>query len=174
MQKALDKFFKGADILMGSFLGLMVFFMLLNVIMRYFFNKSITWSEELSKYLFIWSVYIGAVGAARDNQHIIVRVALDKLPSVPQKVVYVCGQLLSAVTMLLLAYGAYLLCAMSIYRKAEATGIPLYFVEGVGIFMGVGIALVSIANIYRAVVEKIPVQKLLQIHGDPDEMEKCN
>lgn len=40
------------------------------VIARYVLNDSLTWSEELTRYMFIWIVYLGAAVAVRQRAHI--------------------------------------------------------------------------------------------------------
>lgn len=40
------------------------------VIARYVFNSSLSWSEEFSRYLFIWQTWLGASVALRDDKHI--------------------------------------------------------------------------------------------------------
>lgn len=52
---------------------LLVFFSALcivQVIMRYGFNDSLTWSEELSRYAFVWFVYTSAAYAVRYQRHV--------------------------------------------------------------------------------------------------------
>jgi TRAP-type C4-dicarboxylate transport system permease small subunit len=44
-------------------LGLQVFF-------RYVLNASLSWSEELSRFCFIWSIYLGASLAVKKEQHV--------------------------------------------------------------------------------------------------------
>src|SRR5690625_1666235 len=38
--------------------------------MRYVFNNSLTWSEELARYAFVWFVYISASYAVRFQRHV--------------------------------------------------------------------------------------------------------
>src|SRR5699024_6314277 len=38
--------------------------------MRYFFNESLTWSEELARYAFVWFVYTSATYAVRYQRHV--------------------------------------------------------------------------------------------------------
>src|SRR5690606_7768513 len=45
-------------VLLMAGMALMVF---LNVVLRYGFNSGLTWSEELSRYFFVWLTFIGAV-----------------------------------------------------------------------------------------------------------------
>lgn len=52
---------------------LVVFFsilMIIQVIMRYIFNSPLTWSEELSRYAFVWFVYTSASYAVRYQRHV--------------------------------------------------------------------------------------------------------
>ena len=41
-----------------------------NVVMRYAFNSGFTISEELSRWLFVWLTFLGAVVALRSNSHL--------------------------------------------------------------------------------------------------------
>ncbi|MBW2305376.1 MAG: TRAP transporter small permease [Deltaproteobacteria bacterium] len=54
-------------------LGLQVFF-------RYVLEAALTWSEELSRFAFIWVIYVGASMAAKDRQHIRVTAQTHLLP----------------------------------------------------------------------------------------------
>ncbi|GAB6280967.1 MAG: hypothetical protein STSR0007_11010 [Thermovirga sp.] len=40
------------------------------VIMRYVFHASLTWSEELARYVFVWQTWIGASFAVKHTSHI--------------------------------------------------------------------------------------------------------
>ncbi len=48
----------------------MVFALTLQVFMRFVFSSSLAWTEELSRYSFIWSVYMGGVLAVKHSQHV--------------------------------------------------------------------------------------------------------
>ena len=56
-------------LLLGSlvFSVLLVFF---QVIMRTVFHNSLSWSEELSRYIFIWQIWLGASIALKEDEHI--------------------------------------------------------------------------------------------------------
>ena len=49
------------------------------VICRYVFNSSLTWSEELTRYMFIWVVFLGAAIGVRERTHIAVDIFADRL-----------------------------------------------------------------------------------------------
>ncbi|MEG1732678.1 MAG: TRAP transporter small permease subunit, partial [Longicatena sp.] len=66
----LNKLFKWVDYFTGILTGLMVFFVFLNVVLRMIFNSGLTWSEEISRYLFVYVTYIGAISAMHSNGHL--------------------------------------------------------------------------------------------------------
>ena len=41
-----------------------------NVVLRYGFNSGITVSEELSRWLFVWLTFLGAIVALREHGHL--------------------------------------------------------------------------------------------------------
>ena len=42
----------------------------LQVVMRYVFGDSLTWSEEIARYAFIWMIYIGVSYAVKRKKHL--------------------------------------------------------------------------------------------------------
>ena len=49
------------------------------VILRFGFNRPQAWAEEVDRYLFIWSVYLGALVALQRGTHIRVTFAVDAM-----------------------------------------------------------------------------------------------
>ena len=47
--------------------------------MRYVFNNSLSWSEELGKFLFVWLSWIGISIGAKKGEHIKLTMFVDKL-----------------------------------------------------------------------------------------------
>lgn len=50
------------------------------VVSRYFFNYTPDWSEELSRYLIVWTIFIGTAVGVRNNIHIGVDAVLRLVP----------------------------------------------------------------------------------------------
>lgn len=70
MKVILKKYNKIEESILILSLIINVIIVFAQVIMRYFFNTSITWSEELSRYIFIWQVWLGTSIAFVEEQHI--------------------------------------------------------------------------------------------------------
>jgi len=65
-----DLFFKTVEVLLVVFLSAMVVMVFGNVVLRYGFNSGIISSEELSRFLFIWITFLGAIIAVREGTHL--------------------------------------------------------------------------------------------------------
>ena len=59
-------------------LGIMVILTFAQVVSRYVFNNSLTWTEELSRYLFVWMSWVGVSLAAKEGQHICIDAVVNK------------------------------------------------------------------------------------------------
>ncbi len=85
---------------------LMVIIVFVQVIFRYILNNSLSWSEELVRYIFIWQVWLGASLGMRINEHIRVDMFVKLLPNVPQKILGILTDLLVlAFYIFLIVYG---------------------------------------------------------------------
>lgn len=60
--------------LVTVFLSVMSVIVTIQVIMRYVFGSSLSWSEELARYLAIWLIYIGVSYAAKESRHVSVTI----------------------------------------------------------------------------------------------------
>ena len=70
MEKFIDGYCKLIGYLIAAMLAVMVVLVFGNVFMRYAFNSGFTVSEELSRWLFVWLTFLGAVVALRSNGHL--------------------------------------------------------------------------------------------------------
>lgn len=59
----------------------------LNIIMRYFFNNPLTWAEEFTTSLFVWTTFIGSAFAYRKHKHLGVDILVKQLPENVRRVV---------------------------------------------------------------------------------------
>jgi gluconokinase len=63
------RFQRLTNILMAACLGVMAVAVFINVVLRYGFGSGIAASEELSRLLFVWMVFIGATAAYPAGEH---------------------------------------------------------------------------------------------------------
>ena len=68
------------DYLIATLFGATLVVITAQIVWRYVFNDSLTWTEELARYLFVWITFVGAALAIRDRSHIRVALLVDRLP----------------------------------------------------------------------------------------------
>ena len=68
------------EIILIVLCGIMACIMILQVIMRYAFRSSLSWSEELTRFLFIWSAFLSISYCTRKRLNIQITMLLEALP----------------------------------------------------------------------------------------------
>ena len=90
--------------LIAIFLTSMVVLVFANVISRYFLNFAIAWTEEVSRFMFIWVVFLSAVLAYVNDEHLKLDILEKKLPEKT-------GQVVAVICDLIVMYAIYLITA---------------------------------------------------------------
>lgn len=86
IEKLIDRICRVFTLLMVICLAAMVVMVFGNVVLRYGFNSGITVSEELSRWLFVWMTFLGALVALRAHGHLGTDALVSRLPRAGKKV----------------------------------------------------------------------------------------
>jgi TRAP-type C4-dicarboxylate transport system permease small subunit len=146
------KIFKAIDYLLGVLLAGMVIMVFGNVVLRYFFNSGILVSEELSRYFFVWIVFIGAISVSRERGHLGLDSIVRKLPKSGKKI---CGLLTHALVILscaLIFDGTLSQHEISATTTAPITEMKMIWVYGVTYITTIGIGLIRTIRFIRLVM----------------------
>ena len=76
----LEVFRKFIDRLIVVLFTIQILVVFSQVVSRYVFNSSLTWAEEMARYLQVWVVLLAAAAAVRSGSHISVDYATYNLP----------------------------------------------------------------------------------------------
>jgi TRAP-type C4-dicarboxylate transport system permease small subunit len=88
------RLFQLAALLIVLCLAAMCVLVFTNVVLRYAFNTGITVSEELSRWLFVWMTFLGAIIAMREHGHLGMDSLVVRLPTIGKKICLVVSHLL--------------------------------------------------------------------------------
>ena len=88
-------------------LAVMVVLVFGNVMLRYGFNSGITLSEELSRWLFVWMTFMGAIVALKEHGHLGTDMLVSRLGSRGKKFCLGLSQLLMLFVCWLLLKGSF-------------------------------------------------------------------
>lgn len=105
-------------------LVLMVAFVFTNALLRYVFHSGLTWSEEASRYLFVWVVFLGAIVATQERGHLAVDIVTVRFSWVGRRIVLVFSNLVFITVLVFLIDGLLRLMALNAGVPAPVTGIP--------------------------------------------------
>ncbi|MBM7691533.1 TRAP-type C4-dicarboxylate transport system permease small subunit [Peribacillus deserti] len=155
--------------IMASALAIMVVLVFGNVVLRYFFNSGITWSEEMSRYLFVWLTFLGSIGAYQNKEHLGVDMMVKRLPRAMKKFVLLISDLIILFVLILVLDGSWKMTVMNMESVTPAVGMPLALVYGTGLVVAVSMAFITINNMYRIVFNKVTDEELNAIN-DSEEM----
>lgn len=119
------------ELLLGGIaLVAMLIILTIQVVGRYAFGKSLSWSEECARYLFIWFVYITASYAIYERSHIKIDAAMNLYPTKIRPYVGILGDVVFLVYALIIAFYStkYTYNMYITGRVSLALGIKLAFV----------------------------------------------
>ena len=124
--KFLDEYFElYACIALMSTMSLILF---LQVVMRYVFKSSLSLSEELARYIFVWLVYLGISYGAKIMKHIKIDAALGLFPARSRPYVVMLGDLIFLGFALYICYLSYGIVQKQIMigQASPAMNIPIW------------------------------------------------
>ena len=77
------------------------------VALRYGFNQSIDWADEIGRLAFVWAIFIAIPLGVREGSHIGINILIDKLPEGLQDVAKRLSAALCAALMFAIAWAAF-------------------------------------------------------------------
>jgi TRAP-type transport system small permease protein len=152
----------------GICLALMVGLVFANVIARYGFDSGIVVAEELSRFFFIWFVFLGAVVAMREHAHLGVNSVVRRLPPAGQKLCFVLSTLLMLLGCWFLGQGSWHHMQLGHSNVSAVTGIAQSFFFAPGLVAAAGIALVLLGDLYLLLTGQLKGGDLVQVSGEEE------
>ena len=171
MAKLVDYYFRALKALIALCLLLMVVLVFGNVVLRYGFNTGITLSEELSRWLFVYLVFLGAVVAMREHAHLGMDGVVKRLPPAGKKVCLVVSHLLMLWATWLLLQGSWVQTQLNLTSTAPSSGLSMGIFYGVGIVYGVSAGAILLWDLYRVLIGAVADDELVMVR-ESEELEE--
>jgi TRAP-type transport system small permease protein len=163
MQKVVEAYFHLLKFAIVVCLALMVILVFGNVVLRYGFNLGISVSEAVSRWLFVWMTFLGAIVALREHGHLGVDTLVKRLPLLGKKACLVASQLLMLYATWLFLQGSWQQTEINLGVTAPASGLSVAWFYGVGLVFGVSAALIILHDLYRVLSGKMTDDELVMI-----------
>lgn len=117
----------------------------IQIVARYLFQNSLTWSEELVRYLFIWSAFLGVPYCINRGLSLKVVQFVDYLPSKVKKIVFMLDRILMIVFFAMIFVFGILVVRGSFLsgQRSPALGLPMYIVYS-SVVVGSGLSIIRL------------------------------
>ncbi len=157
------------DVLLATALAVMVILVFGNVVLRYGFNSGITTSEELSRWLFVWMTFLGAIVALKDGAHLGSDALVSRLPRRGKQAMFVVSHLLMLYICWLLFRGALELVRINLGSTSAVMEVSMAWFYSPGLLLAVLGAWVLINNLGRLLRGQLPDAELIGVRESEEE-----
>ncbi len=119
----------------------------IQIFCRFVLNNSLTWSEELARFMFIWSTFLSIGFCLKENISLKIDTFITLFPKKVQHVILLVGDILMLIFFVYMIPSAWNFAYASVQngQTSAACGIPMYFVQG-SILVGFALAAIRSAQ----------------------------
>lgn len=163
LERITHLYFKLLELVLVLCLGAMALMVLGNVILRYCFNSGITASEELSRFLFVWLTYLGAVVGLREVAHLGVDTLVRKLPVLGRRLCFVVNEGLMLLCCVLFLLGTWRQHDTNMGNLSPVTEIPMEWVYGVAYISAGSMGFILLVRLLRLATGRLSDDELIAV-----------
>ncbi|HET8748677.1 MAG TPA: TRAP transporter small permease [Ramlibacter sp.] len=164
----IDRLCRVLSAVMVLFLALMVVMVFGNVVLRYGFNSGITVSEELSRWLFVWMTFLGALVALRSHHHLGTDTLVARLPVRGRKICLGFTHLLMLALCGLMFSGSLQQTKINMGSTSAVMEVSMAWFYGAGVFFSVFAFLFILEDFWRLVSGRLRENELVGVVESDD------
>ena len=173
IEKLIDRICTLFGVLMVACLGLMVVMVFGNVVLRYGFNSGITVSEELSRWLFVWMTFLGAIVAVRKHAHLGTDALVSRLSGRGKKACFVAAHILMLLMCWLMFRGSWQQAVINYETTSAVMQASMAWLYASGVVFAVLAALIIAHELWKLVTGRLDEAELVGV-ADSDDMPTGN
>ena len=163
MSRWIDGACRALEAVIAACLAIMVVLVFGNVVLRYGFNSGLTMSEEVSRWLFIWITFLGAIVALKEHSHLGVDMLVVKLPPAGRKACFAIIHLLMLYVLWLLFQGSVAQARINWDVQAPVTGASMAIVYAAGIVFAVVGSFLLVLELLKLATGRLTDDQLVTI-----------
>ena len=163
MTKLLDVYCRVLEATIALALALMVLLVFGNVVLRYAFNSGITVSEEVSRWLFVWLTFLGAIVALKERGHLGSDMLVSKLSPAGKKACLVLGHLLMLYITWLLFSGSLSQARINLDVEAPVSGASVAIFYASGVVFAVSAAVILLRDLWLVLSGRLRDDELVMV-----------
>lgn len=163
ISKLIDGYCKFLGYLIGAMLAVMVVLVFGNVVLRYAFSSGVTLSEELSRWLFVWLTFLGAIIAMREGTHLGSDTLVSRLPVAGKKLLFVVSHVLMLFVCWLLFKGSLDQTIINLTSTSAVMEVSMGIFYACGLVAAVSMAVILAHNLWRMLTGQLKESELIGV-----------
>ncbi|WP_046116036.1 TRAP transporter small permease [Aquincola tertiaricarbonis] len=171
LDAAIERFCRAIDVLIAAALAVMVVLVFGNVVLRYVFNSGIAVSEEVSRWLFVWLCFMGAIAALKDGGHLGTDMLVARLPLAGRKVCAVLGHALMLYVTWLFLDGSWQQARINLDVEAPVTGAPVAVFYASGVIFSACAGVLLLLQLLRVLSGRVSESDLVMVKESEEQAE---
>lgn len=168
MDKWINQFCKLLDGVIAAMLALMVVLVFGNVVLRYGFNSGINLSEELSRWLFVWMTFLGAVVAVNERGHLGTDMLVGRLGPTGKRVCLGLGYVLMLFVCWLLFKGSWEQMKVNFESTSAVMQVSMAWFYGAGAAFAVLAGVMLLRDLLKLLTGRVKDSELMMIQESED------
>jgi TRAP-type transport system small permease protein len=161
LERLISGLMRQLETVIGVILAVMVVLVFGNVVLRYGFNSGIAISEEVSRYLFIWLTFLGAIVAVHEHAHLGVDSLVRVLPRWGKLICVVASELLMLFAVVLLFWGSWKQTLINFATRSPVSEVPLALIYVAGLVASVAMFGLILRNLYQVLFIGVADEELI-------------
>jgi len=169
LNKLIEGYCKLLGLIIAASLAVMVVLVFGNVVARYAFNSGITVSEELSRWLFVWLTFLGAIVGLRERAHLGSDMLVSRVSVTGKKVCLFLTHVLMLFICWLLFKGSLDQVMVNLESSSAAMEVPMSIFYASGMVCAASSAVILVAHLLRLLRGELSEEELIGIRESEDE-----
>jgi len=161
IERLISGLMRQLEAVIGVILAVMVVLVFGNVVLRYGFNSGIAVSEEVSRYLFVWLTFLGAIVAVHEHAHLGVDTLVKVLPRGGKVFCVITSELLMLFAVALLFWGSWKQTLINLGTKSPVAEVSLALIYIAGLVASVVMFGLILRNLYKILFVGVADEELI-------------
>lgn len=163
MLKIAQAYFSLLKVIIVACLVAMVIMVFSNVVLRYAFNSGLPVSEELSRWAFVWLVFLGSILVLHDRAHLGVDIITQALSPRGRKVCLVISNVIMLYVTWLILLGSIEQTRVNIGATAPASGLSQGWFFGIGVVFAISSGIILLYQLITFI--RTPAEQIDSVPG---------
>jgi len=168
LELLLDRVYRMFQHLLVIGLAVMSVMVFANVVLRYFFDSGIVFTEEVGRYIYVWLTFLGSIVALRQGTHLGMDSVVSRVPHGVRVAFFAISHVLMLGCCVLLWMGCWTQTVVNLDNRSPVSGMPVAVLYGSGLVTAVLMGITLLGNLWRLATGQLDDASLVSVAESED------